>query len=473
MKTELIRKGNVMLIKPWVEELDPTLSFTRVKRSTDWKRKFDYNRESLYSLQKTQDGKETFAITYAGLYQAVVKKLKQLKIQTINVDKREALPTPDYSRLQGLRKRQDEVLAAIVSSHQGIVDCCTGFGKTYVICQVVRIYPTQKILITTSRLSVLKSIYKRICETVPDAKVSLCDGSHKFLDESDVVVCSAKSIKKIPAEWADILMYDEVHGAGGKGIHTDLSKFTGCRMIGFSASPEGRSDGSDKVVTALFGPIIYRAEYQEVMEDGNVVPIEVRMVHVEAPEVEFKSDIKKLRNGYWRNVERNNKIAQAAMAFPDEQVQVIVKTAEHALALRRLLPQFQLVHSGIDNDMWNKFEKQGLVQDYEKEELASVDVDTLREQFEAGTLRKVISTEVWKEGIDPVQLGALIRADGMTGNIAATQITGRLSRTHAGKTVGILVDFMDRFGDEFLKRSYTRMEKYAQKKWRIVDDWTP
>ena len=103
--------------------------------------------------------------------------------------------------------------------------------------------------------------------------------------------------------------------------------------------------------------------------------------------------------------------------------------------------------------------------------LRDVPVDAMRRDFETGVLRKVITT-VWKEGVDFSFLEVLIRADGMTGEIPNTQIVGRLSR-NSQKSTGILVDFIDQYGEWFENRSRTRMEQYSDKGWNIVENWDP
>jgi superfamily II DNA or RNA helicase len=228
------------------------------------------------------------------------------------------------------------------------------------------------------------------------------------------------------------------------------------------------------LVEALFGPVILQVTYQEAEAAGLVVEIEARLMNVASSKTfKQKSDIALERNGYWRHTDRNKAIAAAARSFADDaQTMILVKTTEHALYLRRQLPEYTIVHAGISDDRWKGFLDVGLVT-VEDEHIKSIDIDALRVSFEQNELKKVICTPTWREGVNFTHLAVLIRADGQVGEIPTTQIPGRLSRTADGKSKGILVDFIDHFGNYFLERSLRRKAQYHAKGWTLVENWDP
>jgi superfamily II DNA or RNA helicase len=69
------------------------------------------------------------------------------------------------------------------------------------------------------------------------------------------------------------------------------------------------------------------------------------------------------------------------------------------------------------------------------------------------------------------ELRILVRADGSSGSIDAIQILGRLSRVVEGKTHGIVYDFIDNYGESYLRKSKTRKKHYEKQGWRIEDSW--
>jgi superfamily II DNA or RNA helicase len=467
----IIRKGGLLLLQPWRPSLARILSYKKRERDhQQFPPRYTFRQIDLFVLPDTA-GKS--GITLGGFYKRVIDALKADGVPYEVVDQRNPLPEPKLDRLSGeLRARQDVALATIASTHMGIIACPTAFGKTFLISQLTLIYPDERILVVSPRKPVVKDIYRRICE-VNDAKVSMVAGS-KFYPESNVIVCTTGSLHKIDTDWPTMILFDEVHGAGAEKVSSQLQEFSAYRRYGFSASAKGRADGADVHVEGLFGPIVYEVPYDTAVDDGTVSPIQVWMVNVEAPEMSFMTDVSKERNGYWRHRRRNKIIAAAAKHFKDEeQILILVKTAEHALFIRHFLPEFSIVHSGIDNEKWQKFLKLGLVNAEEKKTLAKVDTEQMKEDFRECRLKKVIATTCWKEGVDFPKLAVVIRADGMSGSIPAIQMGGRLSRIADGKGKGILIDFIDDFGNTYLRRSEQRMRNYKKNKWEIVHGWQP
>jgi superfamily II DNA or RNA helicase len=359
-----------------------------------------------------------------------------------------------------------------VSSYGGIINIPTGSGKTFLICMLVRIYPGQKILISISA-SLSKELHDRVVENAPPGcKVSIVKAGKEFKPDSDVIVCSSKSLHKVDAEWPDMVLFDEAHEAAAPESCEHLANFCQtCRMFGFSASPKGRSDGADLVTEALFGHEICYIPYQEAERAGVVAPIKVHMVKVDLPDMTFTSDYGKRRYGIWENMGRNAIIADTVRKLhPEEQVLILVSTIEHALNLRWFLPEYTLVYSTFPKDERRVKEMLEARLTTEEEVERKLDKEQMKTDFRDGKLKKVIATMVWKQGVDFPNLRWLCRADATSSDIFGTQIPGRLSRPgDETKTHGNLIDFTDDFGKDFKRRSKTRVRHYKKKGWEILD----
>lgn len=467
-------RGNTLLLRPWMQQLVPACSYSKREqtRGIGEKPGFKYTSQNLYVEEVDPGNGQKIALVHVGLLPRIIRACSRYKIEVELDDKREPLPEALLSQVQPLREFQPEALAVIVHSYFGIINCPTGSGKSFLIRQVCRIYPHLKILVTTRSSSVRNSLFKDLQANCKQT-ISELGGGKRLQLTSDVIVATDKSLHKIPGDWPDLVLYDEVHRSGGAGVATELARFSMARRFGFSASPQGRSDNTDKLVEALFGPDLVNVQYQSAEQVGVVSPIEVRVVNVSSRKsFNHKSQVALERNGYWRHTARNRRIAEVANHFgPEEQTLIMVKTVDHAMHLRGLLPHYHVVHRGISNERWEQFLEMGLVtaQDIA---LKEVDVDTLRKRFEQNDLKKVICTPVWNEGVDFTHLKVLIRGDGQTSPIECTQIPGRLSRI-GQKPKGILVDFMDHFGGWFLNRSQNRVAQYHEKGWCIVENWDP
>ena len=91
--------------------------------------------------------------------------------------------------------------------------------------------------------------------------------------------------------------------------------------------------------------------------------------------------------------------------------------------------------------------------------------EQMRQQFEEGTLKKVIATDVWSTGVDFAALPVLGRADGRDSRILDTQVPCRANRIHDGKEYATLIDCMDLFHGTLHRRSSTRKRAYIGKGW--------
>lgn len=464
---ELVLSGNMLMISPWLPELEKSLFFWRKDFSP--MRKTRMIRENMYYTHEV-DG-VTVGYVPEGLLERVEAYLKKSGHSYTKKDLRTwaTLPGYDFSRVDvtTLREGQPEALVEVASHYNGVIVAPTGFGKSFLIKQICKMYPTLNIVICTPRKPVVKSLYERLVAD-PALKDSMgVISSWKTLNpDNRVVVSTVRSLFKTDYEKCDLLLFDECHGVGAVHTAESLAKFTRARNFGFSATPTGRGDGADLVLESLFGPVRFDYTYQEAVDTGSVVPIQVYVVNVHGKEIHKEGRIALKRWGLWRNKERNAKIAESARAFgDDQQVLIMVETIEHGMHLKKELPEFTLVYSNCTENRYNDFVEKGFTND---KYLTDKEMFALQDDFESGVLKKVISTMKWREGIDPVHLNGLIRADGMSGSIPSTQIPGRLSRTNDDKTVGVLVDFMDNFDKRLKGTSINRVRNYNKLGWSVT-----
>lgn len=510
---KIVRRNNLIQVVPWAPVLEAPLTFQRRSKQKEWPYRLKMIPEYLYV--KDEDGT---GYIHGGLFRRVERILRAHRIPFEVVDERGKLPVPRFDRLGALREKQDVVLAAVCSSHGGIIKCPTGWGKTYLICQLPRLYPGHKILVLTPRQPVVKSIYERMCEGEEDSddplKISAVYAGRTYMPESDIIVCCTSSIHRIDSEWPDIIIFDEVHGSGTDKIRMGMMHFSASRLFGFSATPEGRHDDADLQTEALFGELICDISYKEAQADGTVPAIQVRVVKVACDEITFKTDSAKERSGYWRNAYRNDLIVAAANCpeFEGQQMLILVKTVEHAIILHNQLRDFALVYGGLNkqrlanliewgilditgyNTQENALAYQEYAEDMQtridqgEEDLQvisygdyllnlvhkvwkKVDVAQMEEDFRAGKVRRVIATTIWREGVDFPDLPIVIRADGMSGVIASLQMAGRLCRLSEHQK--ILIDFEDDFGYVYYRRYQERIKHYESQGWEVLHDWRP
>ena len=460
-------------ISPTPRFLREELTVRRRERQQDrGKTRYVENIEKLYS---TFDHLPGGTITYEGLLDRILDFCRDRDIPYELTDTRTPPPEPEWERLRGFsfRQGQDDITALIASSRAGgIIECPGGYGKTFVISLLARLFDGLfNILVVTSQIPAVNSIAERVREKLLFGKVAKVGGKGKgFFPSASVVVCSRSSLHKVPDDWPGLLIYDEVHGAGARATAESLSVFSNAVKWGFSATPSGRHDNSDRMVEALFGKVRYCMDYEEARGHEIVVPIEVRMVPVHG-QVEAKSDIGRLLKGIVYNTPRNKEIETVARNVPDgRKVLIMTATAEHAILLHSILPEYTLNFGTLSKSGYSRLRKRKIIDENWKRPSAK----GLLEKFRSGEVMKVISTPSWGEAVDFPDLSVLIRCDGRRGEIGGIQKGLRLSRTTEGKTGAVLIDFDDRFGDVFISRTRDRIRHYRKQGWNLqtgYPDW--
>lgn len=379
------------------------------------------------------------------------------------------LPDPDFAALKGVkwRPQQKDVFVKLLSYDGGVIVCPTGFGKSFLIAQLVRVYPTAHIVVTVPSVDVARSIYKGIVAAGVIKDVAFCgDGKHRV---DRVTVAVTQSLDYVHAEHVQLLLVDECHTVLTEHRLQKLHRFRKAKVFGFTATPSGKFDGSDQYLEAFFGPVIHSVGYDDVVATGNVVPIKVWWVKSACgPDLDGVEDPLLIeKHGIIANHARNRLIAGAAKHAEREfgshaQILIMVDKIEHAFRLKALLPDYQVVTGDMSRERAEELKRMGV---------AVVDSDVERaeamDKFASREWTKVISTRVWDKGVNFPDLQVLIRADGLASPIAATQIPGRLSRHGASieKPYGVVIDFNDTFCRQLRRRSMLRAKVYRSHGW--------
>ena len=415
-----------------------------------------------------------------GFWPRVKEHLEARGAQYELIDKRDPTKKPplDPKAFEGLtfRTNQDVAIALLATADYGIIDCSVGFGKTWLIAVLCKALPTLRIVVATSSVSVVKTNYERIKEMIP-GEVGILTGSEDTSYKKRVVVTTLKSLEKIMTGNVDLLLVDECHDIGPTAADT-ISKFYFSRRFGFTASPH-RNDGSWPVVESLLGPIILKMSYDEAVDAGMVTPMKYvmlpcswcpRFLHTSADLPDFLLR----RYAYWTNKARNNAIKEFMYDLrqvSDAQTLIVVNTLEHAIQLHILMPWLVIAFYGNVNmeDLRKRFPKSKYPNlNLEQYKMNQKQLDITRKAFAKGTLRWVVSTYVFRQGVSFDHLKVLVRADGTTSKVAGIQIPGRLSRLDEGKDYAYLVDFNDTFTEWAASRSATRAKLYSEQGWKEI-----
>lgn len=468
---KLERSNMVVKMTPWVPAVESLLTYDHMLIGIKTgQMSSTIEKKALYKVVK--DG--AFGYFPAGMLESVtsfLKNKKGYKIKYLDYRPGNLMELkPDLSRLPELRPGQKEALEAIVANDHGMLVCGTGFGKSFIIKCLCLIYPTARFVIVAPGRNDVKNLYYRIKEDFPKETSLLCSDSRDPADNR-IVISTTKSMIKADFHNCDFFIYDEAHGCGhNESTQQLLSHLEHSRIYGFTATPTGRGDKSDKVMEALFGPVIFERTYQECEETGTVSPIDVLIYDIPGS-IEtgslHETFVTRKRKLYWRNEERNLSIACLAKALPDEEsVLIVVETVDHMMHLAKYLPEYTLVLGGSEDVLKRakakKIKLKNTIADNPKA------IKQAYNDFKSGIIKKVICTYVWKQAVDFEKLSVLIRADGSPSAIASYQIPGRLSRVSDGKLKGMLIDFKDTYNSGAMRNYYARLKTYKKNGWNII-----
>lgn len=423
-------------------------------------------------------------ITSAGFYDRIVSILNSKNIPFEYICKT-AHPKPEvfephWYKIKKfeLRYKQKEALDIIVNHTHGRISCPPGWGKTFVMILTGLLLPKAKIAVVTKRVEVLQQrIYPALCSNLPDVGVV---GGGKNKKNHRIMCYTAASLHHAPGD-EDLVLFDEGHEAAADGIYEKMARFRHARMFGFSATWDKRLDNKDLRCEALFGPIRLYVDYDEAIRQKMVVPIMVLVRDVNTIDICFNIDPRSVeaeRVGIWSNTARNRLIAQDARSYDaDTQVLITVKTLEHGLYLKKLLPEYELIYNerGQSEEDWKYFRRIGLI-DNDFVPLTRQKREELRAAYEKGELKKVIATPVWNVGVDMRYLQVVIRADAGGSPINDMQIPGRASRilppddglaNQIKKDCAIVHDYLDKFNHTFYRKSCKRLKSYKEFNWSV------
>lgn len=418
---------------------------------------------------------------FPGLWPKVKEHLDVQHVSYEIVDRRDPAKKPqmDLNAVASMsfRPGQDQALALIATADCGIIEASVGWGKSVLISMICRAFPTLKILVCTDSTQVVQTLYGYLLQQIP-GEVGILMGGKDTTKGKRVIVSTMKSVSKIPPEEPDLICCDECHCCGDNQAGQDMARFCFARRFGFSATPY-RNDGSKIVMEALFGPTMLKVDYDTAVDAGMVTPMKYVMLPCNwCPEflhnVETPSDVLLKRYSYWSNKARNNAIKTLLYEIKeraDVQILIMVATLQHAIELHLLMPWLVVAYYGNADmdDLRKKFPKSKYPNlDLNKYKMSQKQLDITRNAFAKGTLKWVVSTFVFRQGVNFPHLRVLVRADGTTSAIAGIQIPGRLSRLDEGKDCAYLVDFNDTFTDWAVRRSQARAKLYSEQGWKEI-----
>lgn len=473
--------GTWMILRnyePYFEAIDKLLSYLHKTFEFNFGQTNTYvGKVSCYGIEEDNQGK--YLYTKSGWLDRIIKYLDENKIKyKLNIHKRKTDAYElDLSVLNEINFRpgQRECIDAIINNEHGIIKAATGFGKSFFIPIICRLYPKAKIDIITTRKQVATAIYKA-CQAQNIFPGIVTSGVKNI--QRRVTIYTTGSLSKSKYD-ADIVLCDECHEVVTKSRLPYIISYNKARMYGFTATPDTRADGAHFYLEGIFGKIIYDLSFTDAIKKSSlIIPIVVQWISVPEDDTGSRSSFSSfyLRRKFliWKNERRNKIIAKVAKDYfaQGKQVLILVSTVEHLLNLEKLLPEFQICAASIDENKLKRYRAQGLAVD---KLINSIERRyELADDFKKRKIMGVIATDIWSTGVSFDDLEVLIRADARYSSTINIQAPGRVCRIPelSDKTVGIVIDFIDRFDYALYNAAKHRFNDYKKMQWKqYSENW--
>lgn len=226
-----------------------------------------------------------------------------------------------------------------------------------------------------------------------------------------VVVCiaaSLKTLKKHDLEGFVAVLVDEAHGVPSPTILEPLMRCVNAAIrLGFSGTPMERADKKSLYIVGVLGEVIHRFTPAKAVDRGIVARCRLRMVPLQHPFHPANGRYDQWeRRAIVRNKARNLLLARLVSNSESPRI-VFVRTKEHQAILAKLL--------GVDCLTVN-------------DETPSKQVKSILEAFKAGSVGTLISTPIFRQGVDIPEVNTVINGAGGKATIDVIQKVGRGSR---------------------------------------------
>lgn len=390
-------------------------------------------------------GPGVLVTTYPGFAARVIGALQELGFEVQFVDGRRQFPRLDLERATArLRPHQKPVALEALAAGGGMIQCPTGYGKTFLTAGIIEAFDQAELDLRGTPVTVVVSPSVDLCmknwrsleKILSDRDVGIrCTGKTRMTD--DIMVITPESLPHIPRERVGLLIFDECHGVSDVRANTILS-FPHAIRYGMSATPTGRGDGGDLLVEGALGPVVVRRTFKQAVAEGAIVPVQVYWLELPRPQDSWRYYVDKQttqRHGLWRNNNYNQLIAALMEDIIPKEMQAltVVGTLQH---MDWLLHSFRHRDLVAHTHAEKKAEGFSHVQSRSKKQR-----EDIYRGMENGSIKRCISSGIFRTGVDFPDLGLIIKAEGMASEIIAQQLPGRTTRLADGKTHGILIDF--------------------------------
>lgn len=342
---------------------------------------------------------------------------------TIDVrDHRGPWPAHDpKADLAWLYDHQHEALEAVFTHKRGIIQSPTASGKGDTLCGLVKMYPGAPCVVLVNSKDLVDDLVERLTKHLGEPIGQWGRGKR---DLRRVTVCMAPSLAKALRtkaqkkffESAQVLIIDEVHGAGSATMYQSAQAFTHAPIrVGFSATPFDRGDERSLMVAGCTGEVIHRVRFDDMVDKGVIAKPVIHAHRFPLTPVAIRQ--KGPLSAAWHHGYHDTMLSPTRMAAVKQLVLaaekpclVLLESLEHGAAVAKML------------------NLAGVTCEFASGELKDADRARLKREITHGDRQVVVANRIFKTGIDIPELRSVVSVGAGKAVIANIQSVGRGAR---------------------------------------------
>jgi hypothetical protein len=418
-----------------------------------------------------------------------------------------------------LRDYQVSALQKCLDGTRGILEVCTGGGKSEIAIALIRSLGTPRTLYIVPTTAALDEMYERFLKRgFKPSEVGRLGGGHKDFRTVTISIINSvfSGIKKREYEVVDLLrtaeiyFSDEVHHQATAFSWQAVAAECGAhRRIGMSGTPykDNRSrfdplylHHQDSWLTGYFGDTLVYIPPSELQASGQLSQCRVYTFDSGGPMIDGSLWQPVYEKGIVENATRNSRISTLCANLVDigRRPLISVERLEHGRALQRILldrfsvssicsygggtvivprkfayrfqENFEVTDIELDRDARRQWKREkGTQAPLVEEDFVNIQSDfPFKEYFLKGNLQVLIGSKIYDESLDLPLLTDLINGAGGKAQQRLRQKIGRVLRLFVDKTMATIWEPYDDCHYYLESHSKQRLDTARKEGYKII-----
>jgi superfamily II DNA or RNA helicase len=351
------------------------------------------------------------------------------------------------------RYYQIEATAALFANAKygpAAIELPTGAGKSRIIHDICHQSPVETAIVTPSA-TITNQLYVEMQHLFGKKFVGKYGDGRKDLGKL-FTVCTGQALTRLVQDTDEHDFFSKIKQFVWDESHTTAAETFDSVCLGplknatnrfFCSATQIRNDGSELLLRGITGPVVYRKDFKELVEEGFLARPFFKIFNVPAYGFSGHRDAnKETRTQLYLNPNVNKlaaDFAYKAITLAGRQTVILIEEFEQFLALKNYITvPFEFVHGGASN----RENADGVkLRDILPKEYWESDTEGAISRFNSGETKLLIGTSAISTGVDLRPTGCLIYLQGGLSEIKVKQSIGRGTRITPTKSDCIFVDF--------------------------------